>query len=445
MMDLTALSRLQFTVTAIFHFFYVPLTLGLAVLIAYMEYKYWRTNDEVWDKMARFWTKLFAINFAVGVASGITMEFQFGTNWADYSRFVGDIFGAPLAAEGVFAFFLESTFIGLLLFGRDKISRGMRFLSAVLVAFGTNLSAFWIIAANSWQQTPAGYKLEGGRAILTSFKEAVFSPSTLPRFLHTLDGAYVTAAFFVMGISAYYLLRKKNVEIARPSLRVGIIFGLIFALLQIYFGDIHAKQVAVTQPAKLAAFEGLWETQEKAPLLILGWPDTKNEKNVFEIGVPGLLSYLAHGDVNQPVKGIKEFPREERPPILPTFLSFHLMVGLGILMALALLWAVVELIRGKIYNNRLLLKLLLYFIPLPYIANELGWITAEVGRQPWIVYGLLKTSDAVSKLDPGQLVLTNLLFIAVYLFLGGLMLYLMVRTVKTHNENALGVAEREVA
>jgi len=443
-MDLVTLSRMQFIITAIVHFFYVPLTLGLAVLIAYMEYKFWRTNDLVWDRMARFWTKLFAVNFAVGVATGITMEFQFGTNWADYSRFVGDIFGAPLAAEGVFAFFLESTFIGLLLFGRDKISRGMRFLSAVLVAFGTNLSAFWIIAANSWQQTPAGYKLEGGRAVLTNFKEAVFNPSTWPRFLHTLDGAYITAAFFVMGISAYYLLQKKNIEIAKPSLKVGIIFGLIFALWQIYFGDIHAKQVAVTQPVKLAAFEGLWETKEKAPLLILGWPDAKNEKNVFEIGVPGLLSYLAHEDFTSPVTGLKEFPKDERPPVLPTFLSFHLMVGLGFLMALLLLWAVFELFQGKIYEKTLLLKLLLYFIPLPYIANELGWITTEVGRQPWIVYGLLKTSDAVSKLDPWQVLLTNILFLVVYLFLGGLMLYLMVRTIKSHDEGAI-LKERKVA
>ncbi|MBS3969654.1 MAG: cytochrome ubiquinol oxidase subunit I, partial [Clostridia bacterium] len=291
-MDVVLLSRLQFTLTAIVHYFFVPLTLGLAVLIAYMEYKYWRTNEKIYDRMARFWTRLFLINFAVGVATGITMEFQFGTNWADYSRFVGDIFGAPLAAEAVFAFFLESTFIGLLVFGRDKISRGMRFFSAVMVAVGTNLSAFWIIAANSWQQTPAGFVIEGNRAFLTSFSEAIFNPSTLIRLTHTLEGAYITTAFFVIAVSSYYLLNKRNTEIARKSLKIGVVFGLVFAVLQLVSGHSHAVQVANTQPAKLAAYEAHWDTTERASMVLFAIPNAAEEKNNLEIAVPGLLSFL---------------------------------------------------------------------------------------------------------------------------------------------------------
>ena len=436
-MDVVILSRLQFTLTAIVHYFFVPLTIGLAVLIAYMEFKYWRTNQEIYDKMARFWTRLFLVNFAVGVATGITMEFQFGTNWANYSRFVGDIFGAPLAAEGIFAFFLESTFIGLLVFGRNKISRGMRFFAALMVAFGTNLSAFWIIAANSWQQTPAGYIVEGNRAFLTNFGEAVFNPSTIYRFIHVLEGAYITAAFFVIGISAYYLLNNRNLEIAKKSMNIGIVFGLIFAVLQLLSGHSHAQQVAATQPAKLAAYEAHWETTDSAAMVLFAIPIEKEERNLMEIAVPGVLSFLIHNSFQGEVVGLKDFPVEERPPVWPIFFSFRIMVGLGMLMVGVLAYAAWLMKKGTIYNNRLALTAFLYMIPLPYIANTTGWIVAEVGRQPWIVYGLLKTADAVSYLSVWEVMTSLVLFMGVYTFLGFLMVYLMIKEVQKFDERSV--------
>ncbi|KKM09553.1 cytochrome D ubiquinol oxidase subunit I [Clostridiales bacterium PH28_bin88] len=429
-MDAVLLSRIQFAFTVAYHYLYVPLSIGLAVLIAVIEFKFYRTREEVYDRMGRFWTKILAINFAIGVATGITMEFQFGSNWSNYSRFVGDIFGAPLAAEGVFAFFLESTFIGLLIFGRDKITRFMRFFAALMVALGTHLSAFWIVVANSWQQTPAGFKIEGGRAILTDFGAAVFNPSTLPRFLHTVTGAYITAAFVVMGISAYYLLKNANKDVAKHSMRLALIFGLIFGSLQFYLGDVHAKQVAETQPVKLAAFEALWETKEGAPLLLFGIPDGEAETNKVEIGIPGLLSFLVHGDFQAPVRGLKEFPEELRPPLAPTFWSFRIMIALGIYMALVLLLGLYHYVKGSLYTHKSVLKLMLYSIPAPYLANELGWMAAEVGRQPWIVDGLLKTSDAISPLPAGQILLTISLFAVVYALLFAVFMYLMIKEVK---------------
>jgi cytochrome d ubiquinol oxidase subunit I len=443
-LNVEILSRLQFTLTAIVHYFFVPLTIGLAVLIAYMEFRYWRTNQEIYDKMARFWTRLFLINFAVGVATGITMEFQFGTNWAGYSRFVGDIFGAPLAAEGVFAFFLESTFIGLLVFGRNKISRGMRFFSALMVAFGTNLSAFWIIAANSWQQTPAGYVVEGNRAYLTNFAEALFNPSTVPRFIHTLEGAYITAAFFVIGVSAYYLLKNKNVELAKKSLQIGIVFGLIFSVLQLFSGHIHAQQVANTQPAKFAAYEALWETTDSTPLILVAWPDEKNEQNRFELAVPGMLSLLLYNNSSQPIAGLDQFAPEERPPVWATFFSFRIMVGLGLAIVGLMMYSAYQLYQGSIYNNRFTLTMLLYLIPLPFIANTFGWIVAELGRQPWIVYGLLRTAEAVSSLSVAEVLISLVLFMAIYTFLGILMVYLMVKEVQRFDEKVVPGIDRPV-
>lgn len=426
-MDAVLLSRIQFGLTAFFHFLFPPVTIGMAVLLAVMEFQYWRTGKGIYDRMARFWSKLFAIIFAVGVATGITMEFQFGTNWSEYSKFVGDIFGAPLAAEGVFAFFLESTFIGLLIFGRDRISRWMRFVSAAMVALGSTLSAFWIIVANSWQQTPAGYKIEGGRAVLTDFWAAVFNPSTVPRYLHTLDAAYITGAFFVMGISAYLLLKGKQTEIAKKSLKMGLVFALAASLLQVYLGDIHAKQVAVTQPAKLAAFEGLWETKSEAPLVLFGIPDPAGERTKMQIGVPGALSWLVYGDTGAPVKGLKEFAPADRPPLLITFYSYRLMILLAGYMALLVLGGGYLLIRGKLYTNKTILKLFFYSIPVPLLVNELGWIAAEVGRQPWIVQGLMRTAAAASPVPAAQILASIVVFTAVYSGLAGALIYLIRR------------------
>ncbi|KNZ69084.1 cytochrome bd ubiquinol oxidase subunit I [Thermincola ferriacetica] len=429
-MDAVFLSRLQFGLTAFFHFLFPPLSIGLATIIAVMEFLYWRTGKEVYDRMSRFWFKLFAIIFAVGVASGITMEFQFGTNWSEYSRFVGDIFGAPLAAEGVFAFFLESTFMGLLLFGRDRISKAMRFFASFFVALGSTLSAFWIIVANSWQQTPAGFQIEGGRAVLTDFFAAVFNPSTIPRYLHTVDASYITAAFFVIGISAWFLLRNKNVEVAKGSMKIALIFALFAVVAQGFLGDMHAKQVAVTQPAKLAAFEGMWENSANASLNLIGFPDPQKEETRFSIGVPGLLSWLVYGDTRAEITGLKAFTPEDRPPVLATYWSYRVMIFLFGWFVLLVLWGAYLFIKGRIYTDRRFLKTAYYSMLLPLAANEFGWFAAEIGRQPWIVNGLLKTGVAVSPLPAGEILLTILLFVVVYSGLLGALVYLIRREVK---------------
>ncbi len=440
-MDVVFLSRLQFGLTAFFHFIFPPLTIGLATIIAIIEYLYWRRHEDIYDQMARFWFKIFTILFAVGVASGITMEFQFGTNWSEYSKFVGDIFGAPLAAEGVFAFFLESTFVGLLIFGRDKISPTMRFVSSFLVALGSTLSAFWIIAANSWQQTPAGFKIEGGRAILTDFFAAVFNPSTLSRFLHTVDGAYITGAFFVMGISAYFLLRKKNIEIGSRSLRIALVFAVIAVLGQFLLGHTHSVQVANTQPAKLAAFEGLWESQPQAALNIIGFPDQDKEVMHLAVGIPGLLSLLVHNDSNAVITGLKAFTPSERPPIQATYWSYRFMILAAGWFALLVLWGAYLLARGKLYNNRLFLKAAVYSALLPILVNETGWMAAEFGRQPWIVYGLLKTNQAASPLAAYQIIMTIVLFVLVYSGLLTGVCYLVIRKLKEAMGEPIGQVE----
>lgn len=434
-MDALALSRLQFGLTAFFHFLFPPLTIGLSTIIAVMEYMYLRTDNAIYDRMIRFWFKLFTIAFAIGVASGITLEFQFGTNWSEYSKFVGDIFGAPLAAEGVFAFFLESTFLGVLIFGRDKISRRMRFISSLLVALGSTLSAFWIIAANSWQQTPAGYSIQNGRAVLTDFWSAVFNPSTLPRYLHTVDAAYITGAFFVMGISAFLLLRHKNEEMARPSLKIAFVFALIAVLAQMGLGDIHARQVAVTQPAKMAAFEAKWETTAHAPLNLIALPDTVREKNRFEIGIPGLMSWLVYGNAQTPVQGLKDFAAQDRPPLQASYWSYRVMLMAAGWMAILVIWGLILLVRGKIYTHRKWLTLVLYSMPLPILISDLGWIAAEIGRQPWVVYGLMRTQQAASPLPAYQILLTIIIITAMYSGLLAALIYLMRREVIT----AMGV------
>ncbi|MDP4174954.1 MAG: cytochrome ubiquinol oxidase subunit I [Bacteroidota bacterium] len=329
-MDAVFLARVQFAMTAGFHFLFPPVSIGLAWLVVILEALGWRRKSEIYQKAGKFFGKLLALTFAVGVATGIVMEFQFGTNWSEYSKFVGDIFGAPLAAEGVFAFFLESGFLGLYLFGRNRVSKGVHWFSALMVAFGATLSAFWIIAANSWQQTPSGYTLNNNRAELTSFFDAVFNPSTLPRYFHTVDAALMCGAFFVAGISAYYLLKKKHLEIAKSAMKVSIIFGLITSLLEVFpFGHTHAQQVARTQPEKFAAIEGLYSTQTGAPIVLFAIPSTPPPTLKASLEIPKLLSWMAFGDVNAKVKGINEFPKEDVPPLVMTFVSFHTMVGLG--------------------------------------------------------------------------------------------------------------------
>ncbi|MGD2080057.1 MAG: cytochrome ubiquinol oxidase subunit I [Nitrospirota bacterium] len=428
-MDVLDLSRLQFAVVAAFHFIFVPLTLGLSVLVAYMETKYVRSGDEMYKRMAKFWGKLFLINFAIGVVTGITLEFQFGMNWAEYSKYVGDIFGAPLAIEATVAFFLESTFIGLWIFGWNRVSKRVHALSIWLVAIATNLSALWILLANGWMQNPVGFEIRNGRAEMVDFAALVTNEYGWLKFGHTLLSGYVVAAFFVMGVSAYHILRKRELKFFKASFRMAAAFGLVSAILVAVVGDFHGSGVARTQPTKLAAMESVWETQRGAPMNLLVVPDPGNERNSVEaIGIPKLLSFLSYRDWDAEVKGLKDFPREDRPPVLLTFASFRLMIGLGMLFILLSLLGYFYARRDRLESVPGYLKLMLYVIPLPYIATQLGWIVAEVGRQPWIVYGVLRTEDAVSRAITLPQVWGSLIgFTLLYGFLGVVDIYLLAK------------------
>jgi cytochrome bd ubiquinol oxidase subunit I len=432
MADPVLLSRIQFALTVGFHFIFPPITIGLAWLLVIAEGLGWRKNDETWVRISKFFAKILALTFAVGTATGIVMEFQFGTNWAEYSKFVGDIFGAPLAAEGVFAFFLESGFLGLYLFGRNRVSKGVHWFSALMVAVGATISAFWILVANSWQQTPAGFVVRNGRAELTSFRQAVFNASTMPRFLHTVDAALIAGAFVMAGVSAYLILKNKETEAAKRAMKLAVTFGLIVSLLEVFpFGHISGQQVAQTQPEKFAAIQGLYATETGAPIVFFAYPTTPPPQLKAKVELPGLLSWLAFGDVHATVRGLNEFPANEIPPLWVTFVSYHNMVLLGMYFILIMLVGFIQIRRGKLWQNRGLLKLFAWSMPLPLIACQFGWSAAEVGRQPWVVYHVMRTSDAVSKSVAREAIIFSLfLFGFIYLLLGSLYLFLFLREMK---------------
>jgi cytochrome d ubiquinol oxidase subunit I len=446
-MDVLTLSRLQFAMTAGFHFIFVSLTLGLSVLVAWMETCYVRTGDEIYLKMTKFWGKLFLINFAVGVVTGLTMEFQFGMNWAEYSKYVGDIFGVPLAIEAMVAFFLESTFIGLWIFGWNRVSKKVHALAIWIVALASNLSALWILLANGWMQHPVGFVLRNNRAEMVDFMAVITSPYGWLKFAHTVLGGYVVGAFFVMGIAAWHLLRKNQPLFYKKSFRMAAVFGLISSFLVIGIGDFHAAEVAKTQPTKLAAMESLWETERGVPLYLIVLPDAKNERNAIElIGIPKVTSYLAYRDFNTEIKGLKAFPAKDRPPVMEVFLSFRLMVMLGTLFLILSAIAFYLSWKDRLEANPLFLRIILYTIPLPYLAAQLGWIVAEVGRQPWIVYGVLRTSEGVSRqIEPVQ-VLTSLIgFGLFYSFLGILDFYLLAKYARKGPEEDLPLSVKPLA
>ncbi|MDR1616447.1 MAG: cytochrome ubiquinol oxidase subunit I [Syntrophomonadaceae bacterium] len=427
-MDVLLLSRLQFAITAAIHFIFPALTIGMAWLNVVFVARYVRSGDLEDQKLANFWINVFTLTFALGVATGVVMVFQFGTNWGDYARFVGDIFGAPLAAEAVLAFFLEATFLGVLVWGRNRIGKKLFLVSSFLVAFGATLSAFWIIAANSWQQTPAGFTLVNGRPELSNFIAAVFSPSTIPRYLHTVDSCLIAGSLFVMGVSAWFLLRRKNEAFALKSIKTALVFFLIASLVQVALGHLHAVQVANTQPAKLAAFEGIFETEEGAPMLIFGIPNEEEGKMSVAIGIPKLLSFIATGDPNATIQGLNDFPEDARPPVALSFYPFHLMFYLGGYFILLGLIGIFYRAKNKLPESRFFLKLALYSIPLGVIACELGWMAAEMGRQPWVVYGLLRTADAVSYNVPAfQVLLSIFIFIILFFLLCLVYLFLLRR------------------
>ena len=416
-MDVVLLSRLQFALTIMFHYLFPPLTIGLGVIMVISEGWFIRTGDRRYESLAKFWSKLFAVTFAVGVASGIVMEFEFGTNWATYSRFVGDVFGSALAAEGIFAFFLESGFLAVVVFGWGRVSPRLHFFATVMVCLGTMFSAVWIVVANSWQQTPMGHHLVGeglgARAEMADFWAVVFNPSSLHRLVHVLLGAYLQGAFFVMSISAWYVLKRRHVDLSRRGFDIALGVAAAASLAILLSGHGQAQKVAETQPAKLAAFEGHYRTSPRAPLYLAGVPNSETEAVDYGVAGPGALSLLVHGDADAPVTGLDRFAPRDRPPVGLCFQSYHAMVALGTLfiglttLALWLRW------RGSLYERRWVLWIFVAAVVGPIFANQAGWVAAEVGRQPWVVYGLLRTEDAVSRAVPAEQVLGSIILFGI--------------------------------
>jgi len=427
-MDPLVLARLQFAATTVYHFFFVPLTLGLSGLVAIMETLYVRTGNELYLRMTKFWGKLFVINFAMGVVTGIVQEFQFGMNWSEYSRFVGDIFGAPLAIEALLAFFLESTFLGVWIFGWDKLSKGLHAAAIWLVAISSNVSALWILLANSFMQEPMGYVLNNGRAEMASFVDLIFNPNVWVMFPHTVTAGFTPAAFFVMGISAYHLIRKNAVDLYRRSFQIAAIFGFVSVLLVVLNGHSQAQHMVQSQPMKMAAAEALWQTESPASFSLITIGDLTQREEVFSIRLPRLLCLMAYDHLDCTVKGINNLqaeyeqqygPGDYIPPVAVIYWSFRLMVGAGFAMVGLALYARF-LVMGEIITARpRAIRLFLWAMPLPYLANTFGWLLTELGRAPWIVYGLLKLDQAVSPTVPaGQVLLSLVGYTVVY---GGLM------------------------
>lgn len=428
-MDVEILARMQFAFTIMFHYIYPPLSIGLGLILVLIEGFYIKTRDPLYLQMAKFWTKVFALTFALGVATGIVMEFEFGTNWSTYSRYVGDVFGSALAAEGVFAFFLESGFLAIVLFGWNRVSPKLHYFSTIMVALGAHFSAIWIIVANSWMQTPSGFKIVGeglkARAEIIDFWAMVFNPSSVDRLLHSVIGAWLAGAFLVISVSAFYLLKQRHREFAIRSMKFGLAVATVSVILQAISGHSSARGVAQNQPAKLAAFEGLFQTQSHAPLYLFGIPRPK-EGTVWGVQIPGMLSFFVHDDVSAEVKGLDQYPQKDWPNVSAVFQTYHLMIAMWVLMVAccgAILW---RLRKGNLEKSPFLLKCLIASVLFPQIANQAGWVSAEMGRYPWIVQDLLRISDGLSKaVTANQVLGSMILFCIVYAGLFVLFLYLL--------------------
>ena len=433
-MDVLILSRIQFALNIMFHYLYPPISIGLGLMLVIMEGTYLRTKKEKYKVMTQFWIKIFALTFALGVATGMVQAFAFGTNWARYSRFVGDVFGSALAAEGIFAFFLESAFLGVLLFGWNRVGPKLHYFSTICVSLGAHFSAVWIVVANSWMQTPAGSHIVdtplGPRAEITQFWEMVFNPSSIDRLVHVILACWTTGAFFVISVAAYYILRKRHEEIAKPMMRIGLITATIVLALQLASGDSSSRLVAKYQPAKLAAFEGIYKTIPSTPISVGGWVDTKNEK-VYSLKIPGMLSFLTYRNFKDPVPGLDQIPRDEWPPVQISFQTFHIMVMMWALMFTIATLGLWYWRKNTLGEKKWLLWAMIISVGLPHIAQQCGWVAAEVGRQPWIVYKLLRTSDGVSKtIHAGQLFGSITMFVLIYILLFSLFIFLLDRKIK---------------
>jgi cytochrome bd ubiquinol oxidase subunit I len=446
-MDALALARWQFAITTVYHFFFVPLTLGLSVTVAIMETMYWRTGKENYKRMTKFWGKLFLINFVMGVVTGIVQEFQFGMNWSEYSRFVGDIFGAPLAIEALLAFFLESTFLGVWIFGWDKLSRGAHAITMWIVAIGSNISALWILIANSFMQQPVGYVIENGRAQLSSFLDVVFNPNVFHQFPHTLLSGFVTAAFFIMGISAYHLIRKNEPEVFKPSFQLAAGIGVVSSILIAFTGHSQAQHMVQIQPMKMAAAEALWETEDPASFSILTIGDLTLREEIFSLRMPAALSLLSYNQLSGEVKGLNQLQAEYEaqfgpgnyiPPVAIPYWSFRIMVGSGFLMIAISLYAAFLSFTDLVESRSKILRIFPFLIALPYLANSSGWLLTEVGRYPWVVFGLIKLEEGVSTIVSSGAVLFSLIgYILVYSLLIIATIYLMQKYAKAGTQAAM--------
>ena len=434
-MDALSLARFQFAMTTIYHFFFVPLTLGLSVLVAFMETRYVMTKNDTYKRMTKFWGKLFLINFAMGVVTGIVQEFQFGMNWSEYSRFMGDIFGAPLAIEALLAFFLESTLLGVWIFGWDRISPKLHLLAIWLVAFAANISALWILIANSFMQQPVGFALNRGRVEMIDFFQLIFNPHIFTQFPHTVLSGFTTAAFFMMGISAYHILRKSELDVFKPSFRIAAIFGLVCSVLVVGVGHLQTQHAVHNQPMKMAAAEALYESEAPAGLSIIAFIDSEKRETTFKIDIPYMLSFMSYNDFTREVKGINPLQKEYEakygpgnyiPPVEMAFWTFRVMVGVGGLLILLGLFGTYLIFKDRVEKTTWFLRFLPLAILLPYIANTSGWLLTEMGRWPWLVFGLFKVEQGVSPVvSANMLWLSILIYALIYTILIGATIYLL--------------------
>ncbi len=446
-MDVLFLSRIQFTLNTCFHYLFPPISIGLGLMLVIMEGMYLRTKKIKYKEMTTFWIKIFSLVFALGVATGLVQTFAFGTNWAKYSRFVGDVFGSALAAEGVFAFFLESGFLGILLFGWDRVGPRLHYFSTICVCLGAHFSAVWIIVANSWMQTPAGHVIEQGplgpRAVISEFWTMVFNPSTIDRLCHVILACWLTGAFFVISVSAYYLLRKRHLGVARSMMRIGLVVAAIALVLQLVSGDSSARLIAKFQPAKLAAFEGIYKTEPSTPVSVIGWVDGKTEE-VHSLKIPGALSLMTYRNLKTPVTGLDQIPRDEWPNVPLVFQTYHLMVMMWVLMFLIVAFGVWYWKKNTLPKQKWLLWAMIFSVLLPHIAQQSGWISTEVGRQPWIVWKILRTADGVSSaIRPEQVHGSIWMFSLIYLLLFVLFLFLLDRKIKHGPEEESAVEDEQ--
>jgi len=429
-MDVEILARMQFAVTIGFHYIFPPLSIGIGFMLVLFEGLFLKTGNKQYESLTKFWIKIFALIFVIGVATGIIMEFEFGTNWATYSRYVGDVFGSPLAAEGLFAFALESAFLGVLLFGWEKVKPWVHLLSTIGVFLGSMFSAIWIVVANSWQQTPAGFHIVGkgmnARAEITDFWAMVFNPSSVDRILHVWLGALLAGAFIVLSVHGYYIYKNRHILMSKRAFKIALVVATVFSLLQFYIGQRSAEGVSKEQPAKLAAYEGHFASYAPADMYIVGHVDKQNEKTIG-IKIPGGLSFLIDYNFHTPVRGLKSFPLKDRPSqVNAVFQFYHIMIIIGVILIFLTLFSCFLWWRGNLFRKKWLLLIFVFSVILPQISNQVGWYAAEMGRQPWVVYGLLRTSDAFSKsVTSNQILFSLILFTAIYLLLFVLFIYLL--------------------